>query len=239
MRPMRPMRPILPLLPMRLIATVMTLLFVGGCTGIFPAATPQATIYSLDAGRSEHTKVVPPQSLIGTLPTLIVSPVQAAAGYDSPRMLYVREDHQIEYFAHTEWVDTPARMLSSIVVEALQHSGAFRAVVLTPTAAVGDIRITIEIVRLQQHFGGGPSRVRFTMRAYLVDYATRKVFASEEFDETLTAASDSPQGGVAAANRAVQLVMTRLASFCSDAAATWQADITARLQKTQSGLPPR
>ncbi len=216
------------------------------CSGLFPTATPQSTFYSLDDLRSGTIRAAQPQSIKPTaaispataadsLPTLIVSPVQAAAGYDSTRMLYVREAHRLEYFAHNEWADTPARMLTAIVVSAIEDSAAFRAVVLTPTPAVGDIRLTVEVVRLQQHFDGGPSRVHFTLRANMVDYATRKVLASMEFDEVVTAASESPQGGVAAANRAVQNVMFRLARFCADAAAQWQSGRAAGLQTNVPG----
>ncbi len=207
------------------------------CGGLFPTAAPQATFYSLDAVRSGTKRVGQRQTIANTdtLPTLIVSPVQAAAGYDSTRMLYVREDHRLEYFAHNEWADTPARMLTAIVVSAIEDSAAFRAVVLTPTPAVGDIRLTVEVVRLQQMFGGGASRVQFTLRANMVDYANRRVLASGEFDEVVTAASESPQGGAAAANRAVQNAMSRLASFCADASTQWQAGADGRRQKTPPG----
>jgi cholesterol transport system auxiliary component len=204
----------------RVLVAALSLAVAGGCSGIFPVAAPQVAVYSLDVGPSEKSRVVP--RAIETLPTLIVSPVQAAAGYDSPRMLYMRDANQLEYFAHSEWVDTPARMITASVVTALEMNGAFRAVVLTPTPAVGDLRLTLEVVRLHQQFGGGPSRVRFTMRAYLVDYATRKVLASNEFDETVAAARESPEGGVVAANRAVQAAMSRLAIFCAEAALQWQ-----------------
>lgn len=106
----------------------------------------------------------------------------AGAGFDSARIILVREPHKLEYFAHSEWVDPPARMLGALLVEALAHTGAFRAVVLTPGAAAGDLRLDTEIIRLQHEFQTRPSRVRFTLRAYLVDDKTRRVLAWREFD---------------------------------------------------------
>ena len=64
----------------------------------------------------------------------------------------MRETHQLEYFAHSEWVDPPARMLAPLLVAAVESTGTFRAVVLTPSAAVGDLRLDTEIVRLQHEF---------------------------------------------------------------------------------------
>jgi cholesterol transport system auxiliary component len=156
-------------------------------------------------------------------PTLIVNPPHASAGFDSHRIIYVREPHQLEYFAHSEWVDTPARMIAPGIVAALENTGAFRAVVLTPSAAAGDLRLDVEILRLQHEFGSTPSRVRFTLRAYLVDNENRQVLAWREFDETVVAVQGDPYGGVIAANGAVQEVMQRLASFCAEAAGSWLA----------------
>jgi cholesterol transport system auxiliary component len=68
-------------------------------------------------------------------------------------------------------------------------------------------------VRLQQDFASQPSRVHFTLRAHLVDSATRRVLAWRVFDESVAAATDDPYGGVVAANRAVQTVLEQLAGF--------------------------
>jgi cholesterol transport system auxiliary component len=84
------------------------------------------------------------------------------------------------------------------------------------------MRLDTEVLRLQHEFLSKPSRVRFTLRAYLVDNVTRRVLASREFDETVPAATEDPYGGVVAANRAVRTVLERLASFCTEAAGNWQ-----------------
>jgi cholesterol transport system auxiliary component len=155
---------------------------------------------------------------------LTINPPLAAAGFDSPRIIYVREAHKLEYFAHSEWVDPPARMLAPLLVAALERSGAFRAVVLTPSAAAGDLRLDTEIIRLQQEFGPRPSRVRFTLRAYLVDDKTRRPLGWWEFDATVPAASDDPYGGVVAANHAVQAVLEELSEYCAEAVRGWSRE---------------
>ena len=84
-----------------------------------------------------------------------------------------------------------------------------------------NLRLDTEVLRLQHEFGGGPSRVRFTLRATVLDGSTRRVLAWREIDETVASASEDPYGGVVAANRAVQLVMAQLAAFCAEAARSW------------------
>ena len=109
-------------------------------------------------------------------------------------------------------------MLAPLIVSAVERSGAFRAVVQTPSAAAGEMRLDIEILRLQHEFLGTPSQVRFTLRAYLVERVTRRVIASREFDAVVAAASEDAYGGVVAANRAVQTVLENLSAFCAEAA---------------------
>jgi len=203
-------------------AVIGALLLASGCGSLFPKATQPPSFYALD-GTSAESRVAPavPSADSMSAPTLIVNPPSAAAGFDSPRMVYVRTSHVREYFAHTEWVDTPARMLAPLIVGAIEASGGFRAVVRSPSAAAGDMRLDTEIVRLEQDFTGTPSRLRFTLRAYLVDDTTRSVIASREFDVTVAAASDDPRAGATAANRVVQTVLLELAGLCTEAASRW------------------
>ncbi len=200
---------------------VLGCLAASGCGALLPAATPQPLIYSLDVALHEPLTATNPPPPSDRAPTLVVSPTRAAAGFDSANLIYVREPHQLEHFAHSAWVDTPARMLSPIIVAAIARSGTFRAVGPAASGVAGDMRLDTEVLRLQQEFGGGASRVRFTLRAYLIDSATRRVMVMRDFDETITAASDDPSGGVEAAHRAVQAVTTRLALFCTEAAQSW------------------
>ena len=200
----------------RLVAAALSLTLVCGCGAIQPVLSPHPNFYSLADARNTTTPA-PPRAAV-TAPTLIVSPPHAAAGFDSQRIMYVRQADQLEYFAHNEWIDTPARMLAPLIVAAVESSGAFRAVVQTPSPAAGEMRLDTEILRLQHEFLSAPSRVRFTLRAYLVESVTRRVIASREFDAAVPAASGEPYGGVVAANRAVQTVLENLSAFCAETA---------------------
>jgi len=221
--------------PCRLGAAGLLLTVAGGCGALFPTTTTtQPSFYSLDSAPRAAPGAAP-----AAAPTLIINPPHAAAGFDSSRIIYVREAHKFEYFSHNEWVDTPARMLAPLIVAAVENSGTFRAVVLTPSAAAGDLRLDTEIVRLQHDFGSQPSRVRFTLRAYIVDNTTRRVLASREFDETVAAASTDPYGGVVAANRAVQTALEHLASFCAKAAVNWHPPAAEAPKRAEGSLPRR
>lgn len=193
------------------------------CSALSPSTAPPPAFYSLNGAQgtpdavngSNAAATTPPVSQrTSGQPTLIVNPPRAAAGFDSQRIIYLREAHKLEYFANSEWVDPPARMLGTLLVASLQNTGAFRAVVLAPGTAVGEMRLETDLIRLQQEFQTRPSRVHFTLRATLLDEKTRRVLAWREFDATVPSPSDDPYGGVLAANLAVQSVLKDLAVFC-------------------------
>ena len=205
-------------------AAVLLALFATGCSSLLPKPVATPTFYTLDGVRD--TRPAPPRAAASNpAPTLLVNPSHAAPGFDSQHIVYVRVAHQLEHIAHSEWVDTPARMLAPLMMAALEGTGAFRAVVPPASGIAGDLRLDTEVLRLQQEFGGGPSSVRFTLRATLADNATRRVISSREFDASVGAGSNDPYGGVVAANRAVQQVMQQLASYCSEEAVRWPAGL--------------
>jgi cholesterol transport system auxiliary component len=148
--------------------------------------------------------------------TLIVNPTRAVAGFDSHHIMYVRHAYELEYFAHSQWIDTPARMLTPLIMIANERRAAFRAVVAAPSTALNNVRLETEIIRLQHEFQEHPSRAHFTLRATLIDSASGRVLGTREFDALATAPSEDPYGGVLAAQVAVASVLNALANFCAD-----------------------
>ena len=186
------------------------------CSALQPSATPATTYYSLNTTPSASVvdKALPAPALkASSAPTLLINPPHAAAGFDSPRIIYLRKPHKLEHFALSRWVEPPARMLGPLLVAAIEKTGAFRAVVLMPGAASGELRLDTDIIRLQHEFQTSPSQVRLTLRATLVDDKTRRMLAWQDFEALEPASSEDTYGGVLAANRAVQRVADQLAGF--------------------------
>ncbi|AMM23537.1 ABC-type transport auxiliary lipoprotein family protein [Variovorax sp. PAMC 28711] len=103
-------------------AVGMTLL--GGCAGLLPKGAPPPAVYLLEGVQATHEKP-PAVAAAVRAPALLVNPTRAAPGFDSQHIVYVRVAHQLEHFAHSEWADTPARMLTPLIVSAIERTGAF------------------------------------------------------------------------------------------------------------------
>ena len=200
--------------------TFISVVILGGCGSILPKAPIQPTLYVLNT--VPRLAAPPPPSATQSrlsAPTLTVSTPIAAAGFGSTHIVYQRQAYELEHFAVNQWVDTPVQMLTPLIVRTLETSGAFRAVLRGSTAALSELRLDTELVRLQQEFQTSPSRVRLTLRAVMVDAATRRVLASREFEASIPSPSEDPAGGVVAANLAVENVLAQLSKFCAEFAA--------------------
>ncbi len=197
----------------RLASVCLAVIALSACSVLQPKATTPPSFYALEYAGPVAPSAAARPPVPASAPTLVISPVRAASGFDSQRIIYMREPHKLEYFAHSEWIDTPARMLGPLMVASIEQTGAFRAVVMTPGSAGGELRLDTEIVRLQQDFQSRPSTVQFTLRVYLVEEKTRKVVAWRSFESKVPASIDDPRAGVLAANRAVQTVLEELSQF--------------------------
>lgn len=198
-----------------IVAMGVSVLALSACSALGPTTSPATAFYALDRtpALTQGGSSTQPGTGAAATVTLLINPPHAAAGFDSSRIIYLREPHKLDYFAQSQWVDPPARMLGPLLAAAIEQTGAFRAVVLMPGAAAGEVRLDTDIVRLQHEFQTHPSQVRFTLRATLVEDRSRRVLAWQEFEAVAPATSEDAYGGVLATNRAVQTVVDRLAMF--------------------------
>lgn len=207
--------------------------FINGCGQLVPKATELPTFYilsgtQLEGKAIEHESKISQASQATIAPkkspqaTLLVNTSSAAAGFDSARMVYSRVPYKLEYFAHSQWVDTPARMLTPLILDTLKAKSLFSSVTLTPSTAESHYSLDTQIIRLQQEFFGSQSRERITLRATLIDNTKHVVIFVRELDAVVTAKADNPYGGVVAANEAVQILLEQLAVICNEAVINYQ-----------------
>ncbi len=183
-------------------------MLLAGCTGLPVPKLESPHIYLIDAQPPARAAQVK-RDLV-----LAVALPHARPGFDTPQMVYLRQPHELEYFAVNRWADAPPHMLWPLLVQALEQSGGFRAIVQTPGVIPSDVRLDVELVRLQHDFRTKPSRLQLSLRAQLSDVRNKRVLAVKLFDEEQNAASDDAYGGVIAANEIVQRLLGQMVEFC-------------------------
>ena len=198
-------------IPYRTLQVLMATLLLAACSGLSAPKAVSQNIYLLEAVPAIQAAPVK-RDLV-----LAISVPRALPGFDTTQMAYVQQPYELNYFVTSRWADTPARMLEPLITQTLVKTENFRAVVQASGAIPADVRLDIELVRLQQDFKTRPSRMQLTLRAQLIDVRGRRLLAAQQFDETETASSEDAYGGVAAANRLLQRVLGKLAEFCVSA----------------------
>ncbi len=157
----------------------------------------------------------PSEARTGTLdgPVLLVSQSQAEPGFETQRMVYLKRPYELEYYALNQWADTLVRMFTPLMVQALNQTDAWRAVIPLPSSLHGDYRLDTHGFLLQQEFLQQPSRMRVMVRAQLVDLKESTILSARVFEVMENATSENPYGGVQAANRAVAGLLDQIGSW--------------------------
>ncbi len=202
------------LLPILMGVLIVCVLF--GCSMLVGDRGPATVHYSFDAVLSALPRASDSALLASGLlnqPTIYVAPIKSAAGFDSNKIVYIRQQFQPNYYRLGQWVDAPAVMLEPIVISALQQVGLNASNHLS-TAKSEQFQLNIDILRLQQEFFSQPSKVHFTIRMRLIDQSSGALLVDREFNELIPSATEDTYGGVVAANAAVRAVLDELATLC-------------------------
>ena len=194
--------------------------FINGCGGL--PLQSQASAKRTYLLQSEATSGVSVAVDAGRCLSLRVSTPASAPGYGTARMAYTTESLRLDYFAYHEWVDSPARMIGTMMETHLEAGGLLGAVVSGSSDIRTDLRLDSELKSLQQDFKGAGSTVGLTIKVSLVDVSSRSLVNLKTFSYTETADGANPEAGVAAANRAMDRFLAELTVFVADSLARLQ-----------------
>ncbi|HHT0593818.1 TPA: ABC-type transport auxiliary lipoprotein family protein [Legionella anisa] len=189
----------------------LTVFLVGLCAAMLSACSPVKVSvknqYQLSAYSTKQLAKKPmAMALLVTLP-------DAAAGYQTEQMLYIKKPYGLEPFAKNAWVNPPADMLYPLILQSLQRTNLFEAVTSNAYTLGATYRLDTQLLSLQQNFLKKPSVLEFSAKVVLTHVSDNNVLASKIITLRLPCPSDTPYGGVIAANRATQQFTANLAHF--------------------------
>jgi cholesterol transport system auxiliary component len=149
---------------------------------------------------------------------LLVLAPQAAAPYDGTPIAYAIRPYEIGYFGRHEWADTPPRMLGSLLVQTLERSGRFAAVVAPPYAGAYRYVLHTEVRELLQDFTAQPPVLTLSLHLQLSGAGADHLVAAREISVREPMREKSPYAGVVAANEATAKALREVAEFVIDKA---------------------
>lgn len=193
----------------RPLAAALLAAVLAGCA-VPPAAEPRVVTALLDQLPREVPHRAPSPL------TLVVFRPEARAALDTTQMAYALQPHQLAYYAHHQWAETPPQMLQPLLLRTLEATGAFHAVVTPPASVAASVGLRTEILALVQDHGATPPVLRLALRVTLEDPRARTVLGTREISIAEPMARAGPEAGVAAANAAVAKVLREVAQFAID-----------------------
>ncbi len=118
-------------------------------------------------------------------PRLLVADFRTAAGYDSARIAYRVEKHELRYYAYRQWVSDPARLLGEMTVRHLRASGKFYQVDRSDKIRDPDAILEATVDAIEEVDKGDRWQARLAMTFRLRRGETEKILLRHAFDVTL------------------------------------------------------
>lgn len=184
--------------------TWVLLLLLAACS---PIKIPNSNEYKLEA-YSDKQLTTHPSKL-----SILVATPEAVAGYQNEDMLYVKKPFELSSFANNAWMDPPAAMLLPLIAQSLQRSGYFYAVTSSTHSESTDYRVDTQLIKLQQNFLTKPSHVDLVVKVVLSNVNDNRVVASRLISQQVKCPTDTPYGGVTAANIAAKNFTAEATAF--------------------------
>ncbi|MFZ4076357.1 MAG: ABC-type transport auxiliary lipoprotein family protein [Legionellaceae bacterium] len=145
--------------------------------------------------------------------SILISQPDAMAGYQTEQMVYVDKPFAFNTFVESTWISSPANMLYPLLVQSFQQDKTFSAVISSPYNDKVDYRLDTQILALRQNFLVKPSVLELSVKIVLTRIEDSQVLGSQLIQERIPCGSDTPYGGVVAANKATQLLIQKIRHF--------------------------
>lgn len=149
----------------------------------------------------------------GSCYTVLLAEPTAQPGYDTDKMLYMKCPYNLMAFSKNKWIAPPHEMLTALLAQSLRNTCYFKAIVTVPFAGEAAYRVDTRLIKLHQEFLCRPSRVILSLQAVVIDSVCHQAIADKVFTIVVNAPVDNPYGGVLAANKAVRILLYRVATF--------------------------
>lgn len=167
----------------KLIGAGLMALALSGCGPLIklPGSGPAPMFYSLTPPALE-TVAAPREA------TLLVEEPLALGGLGGDRIALTPARREMSFFAHARWRDRAPRLMLAALIETLEDSKAFKAVIREGAGLRSDYRLKLELRDFQAEYAGaGAPRVHVRLYAMLIGQPRGDILATRQFDHAVPA----------------------------------------------------
>lgn len=192
---------------MKKLCIVLSALLISGCSFLEPAKTPTITQYIV------HSTPQPYVRSSNKPITLMVAAPKTNALFDTTKIIYSDTPNETNSYAVSRWAKKPSQMLLPLMVQTLEKTRYFRAVVAAPFIGQQDYTLSTHILCLQQVYNQRGAFVKFIVKAQIIEEYTHKVMRQKVFNITQRMPYCCVQSGVQITNRANEEFLHKLSVF--------------------------
>jgi len=184
------------------------LFLISSCSVFSPVKVPNQKQFMLselpivDSAPVLHGKV-----LVVTSP-IIFSP------FATRGIAYISQKQQISYFSKSVWAAAPADMLQLLIIQSLQKTNHFNAVIKPHFVNQYDFVLHTWVTELDEDLTGIKPVFKITIQAVLFDRAKQKVVGIKDFHAESVLNDSSIYSAIISANQAMAIVLKQLSNFC-------------------------
>lgn len=161
-----------------------------GCSPITPPIAHQYQLVAYSHKNYPHTAK-----------TILVTMPEAVDDYKSSDMKYTKNKYDLKSYSKNAWSTSPAKMLYPLLIQSLQASHHFHAVIAGYWADSADYRIDSQILEFKQDFTTVPSQFHFKAKVTITQMDANQILLTKILSYNVRCNADNPYGGVVAANR--------------------------------------
>ncbi|WP_414041087.1 ABC-type transport auxiliary lipoprotein family protein [Acidithiobacillus sp. M4-SHS-6] len=188
--------------------------FAGGCA----APTPWQTPYNING--------VHPVAQGGgkafnhaAMAVLLLAPVSASPWLDTDAYQYhllYRNPQMLLYYRDARWVGTPAEMLGSRLLQRLQHSHAWKAVLSGQSGAAAQYVLQVQLTNFVVDFSTAQTgKALVAGTATLVNAHDYQVIAQQQFTDSVALSTASAAAGASAMAQASNEFVTAVTDWAA------------------------
>jgi cholesterol transport system auxiliary component len=190
------------------VGIVLSFFMLSSCSMLSPVKTDSADTFEL------NTLPSVPVYKSGRATTLVVMPIETTPVYNTSQIAYTIRPFQVSYYAKNRWIAPPANMLQPLLIQALQKTHYFRAVISPQVTGRFNYVLNMQLIKLQQDFTYPVSVVKLVAQVQLMRATDGQLIANKQFSVVVDAPQNNPYGGVMAANRATAILLKQITLFC-------------------------
>ena len=180
---------------------------ISGCASL-PGNRPPPRFFNLSP-KSQFDQQAPTVSW-----QMVIETPTASAGLSTMRIALQRRQHELEYFAQANWVDTAPKMVQTLIIESFENSGRIAAVGRESLGLRADFALKIELRDFQADYieSDNPS-ARVAISVKLIRMPKRKIVGSWSHESLVVARDSSLEAIVEAFDQSLDEVMKNLITW--------------------------